>query len=112
MRVNAADRILAFDNMSTKHISGTRDWQEHAIVLDVPPDTSVISFGFILLGKGLAWFSDLKFEAVRPEIAPTDLWPWLSPAYKREADLALQRYSGGKAWSDRLPTQPVNLSLE
>ena len=112
MRVNAADRILAFDNMSTKHISGTRDWQEHAVVLDIPPDTSVINFGLILLGKGLAWFSDLKFEAVRPEVAPTDLWPWLSPAYKREADLALQRYSGGKEWSDRLPTQPVNLSLE
>ena len=57
---------LAFDNMQTSRraITGTTDWKEYEIVLDVPKEATAIYFGMLLTGKGTAWVDDLKLEAV------------------------------------------------
>jgi hypothetical protein len=91
---------------------GTQDWQQYAVVLDVPKDSAVIRLGILLVRKGKVWFDDLKLETVGPEVRVTDIWRWADPAYKKEANLALQRYSLTQEELDRLPGQPVNLQWE
>ncbi|HMQ34402.1 MAG TPA: hypothetical protein PKD53_26945 [Chloroflexaceae bacterium] len=47
MRIDGpGNRTLGFDNMQGRPIQGTRDWERHAIVLDVPPESEVISIAF------------------------------------------------------------------
>ncbi len=65
---------LRFDNMRDRPIRGTTDWKQYTIVLDVPPDSEKITFGLLLVGKGLAWVDDLRFEDVGDEVPTTDPW--------------------------------------
>jgi len=61
MRVDdVLGRPLSFDNMSDRPIVGSSDWAKYEIVLDVPVNSSEISFGVLLDGKGQIWFD--KFE--------------------------------------------------
>lgn len=57
---------VAFDNMSRRSVTGTTDWSEYSVVLDVPKDADSISFGFLLSGVGTVWVmtSELKSSAV------------------------------------------------
>jgi beta-lactamase regulating signal transducer with metallopeptidase domain len=55
---------IAFDNMSTRPIKGTTEWNEYAVVLDVPPEATSIAFGILLTGQGTLWGDDLKIEIV------------------------------------------------
>jgi hypothetical protein len=64
--------VLGFDNMQGRPIKGTRDWQRHEIVLDVPPEADVIGFGIVLSGPGRAWIDGLQFETVGDDVARTD----------------------------------------
>jgi erythromycin esterase-like protein len=52
-------KTLAFDNMQSKQINGTRDWEHFAIELDVPAETININFGLLMPGTGRAWFDGL-----------------------------------------------------
>jgi hypothetical protein len=76
LRVDNADlsKTLAFDNMkdgkTDRAVRGTTDWQRYNIVLDVPAEADVMSFGALLDGTGQVWFDDLKFETVE-ETVPT-----------------------------------------
>ncbi|MEK4563807.1 helix-turn-helix domain-containing protein [Alkalihalobacillus sp. FSL R5-0424] len=71
MRVdNANGDILQFDNMSDRPIKGTTNWNHYSIVLDIPEQSSVLSFGVILAGKGIVWADHFSFEEV-DESTPT-----------------------------------------
>ncbi len=73
MRVDGAgDKVLSFDNMQGRPITGTHDWQEYAIVLDVPQDSTAISFGVLLSGAGHVWLNAVRFNVVGPEEGTTD----------------------------------------
>lgn len=63
---------LAFDNMRDRAISGTTDWQQHTVVLDVAKEATHVAFGVLLSGKGKVWLSDVKFEEVGTDIPTTD----------------------------------------
>jgi hypothetical protein len=52
-------RVLAFDNMSTRGVTGTRDWAQYAIDLDVPANAVNINFGVLQPGTGTAWYDGL-----------------------------------------------------
>nr|QRZ19853.1 hypothetical protein JUJ52_09570 [Virgibacillus sp. AGTR] len=74
MRVdNAFDDVLQFDNMSNRPIKGTTQWNRYTIVLDVPSESSVISFGVILTGQGIIWADQFRFEEVDKNVATTNL---------------------------------------
>src|SRR5690606_4612120 len=74
MRVdNASEDVLQFDNMSNRPIKGTTNWNLYSIVLDVPPESAVISFGIILSGRGQVWVDQLKFEEVDDSVETTSL---------------------------------------
>ena len=63
MRADSAQRPgVAFDNMQSQHVGGTRDWQRYAVELDIPRGASNINFGVLLAGTGNAWFDSLRIE--------------------------------------------------
>ncbi|WP_286765431.1 MULTISPECIES: serine/threonine-protein kinase [Rhodopirellula] len=72
LRVDSAERgTVGFDNMQSRRIEGTNDWQEVQIVLDVPKDASVLTFGAILSGAGRLWVDDLSLAVVDQDVEPT-----------------------------------------
>jgi photosystem II stability/assembly factor-like uncharacterized protein len=62
MRIDGADGTLSFDNMSGRPITGTTDWQEYEIILDVPENSTGIFFGLLMSGTGEAWVDGLRLE--------------------------------------------------
>ena len=64
-------KVLSFDNMQNRGISGTTDWAKYEIVLFVPQDATVISYGAILVGTGQVWFDDIKLEVVEDSVSET-----------------------------------------
>ncbi len=91
MRVVGNDqRVLGFDDMSTRPVRGNADWREAQVILDVEADASAISFGVRLTdGEGKVWIDALRFEEVSPDDPSISIN--LRPA---------------------LPSQPQNLGLQ
>ncbi|WP_264879262.1 AraC family transcriptional regulator, partial [Sporosarcina sp. NCCP-2378] len=89
MRIdNASSDPIQFDNMDSRAISGTTEWNHYAIVLDVPPESMSIHFGVLLIGKGKVWMDGFRFDEVDLNVPLTNM---LS--------------------KERLPKQPSNLSF-
>jgi hypothetical protein len=74
MRVDRANKPVAFYNSVDKPIRGTTDWQKRSVVLDVATDADTIVFGVIDSGKGQVWIDSLAFEQVGTEV-PVDSLP-------------------------------------
>ena len=73
MRVDdVIGRPLSFDNMNDRPIVGNSDWVKFEIVLDVPMNSSEISFGVLLDGKGQIWFDKLEIKIVEMGVPVTD----------------------------------------
>lgn len=67
LRINGAGpdhKMLAFDNMDSRPLTGTTEWTRCEIVLDVPPDSANIAFGFFLIGSGQVWGDAFQLEKV------------------------------------------------
>ena len=62
MRVDGPGGVLEFDNMQDRALSGTTDWTEAAIVLDVPEEAKVLLFGALLSRAGAIDLTRLQFE--------------------------------------------------
>jgi hypothetical protein len=72
MRVDGVyGRTLSFDNMQNRPIKGTCDWVKHAIVLDVPDESTAITFGVLLHGQGRLWVDDFELRPVTTEVPTT-----------------------------------------
>jgi hypothetical protein len=72
MRVDGErGQILAFDNMQNRPITGTRAWETHAVVLDVPEQSFAVALGILLAGTGQVWMADARLEPVGPEVPTT-----------------------------------------
>jgi hypothetical protein len=75
MSVGARDgATLAFYNSQDRKIKGTTGWQERSVVLDVPADAAMITFGVIGAGTGQVWMEPAAFESVGREV-PVDQMP-------------------------------------
>ena len=64
-------QVLAFDNMQDRPIKGTADWQNYAVVLDVPEGATGIFLGVLVNGPGGVWMSDVKIEPVGTDVPTT-----------------------------------------
>jgi len=63
MRVqDAGSQTLSFHNMQNRPITGTTDWQEYEIILEVPQNSASIYYGLLMDGTGEAWFDGLQVE--------------------------------------------------
>lgn len=71
MRVDQGQRMVAFDNMENRKITGTRPWSPCDVVLDVPADATSISFGILLSGTGKVWLNDVSLEVVSSDTPTT-----------------------------------------
>jgi len=65
-------KMLAFDNMCNRRISGTIDWKKYEIVLDIPIGSTNICFGVMLSGSGMLWVDDVQFDEVDQDTPVTD----------------------------------------
>ena len=64
----------AFDNMwPDRIITGTRQWQQHALVVDVPEQSSHIAFGLYHNAKGTVWVDGFKLEVVNKDVPLTGM---------------------------------------
>ncbi len=88
---------LVLDNMEDRPIKGSVDWARYELVIDVPQEGTVISFGVLLNGPGQIWIDDLNFEKVGQEVAVT-------ATYSKPGDTT----SSTLDW----PDNPVNLNFE
>lgn len=75
MRVDSYEqgKMLGFDNMSTRPIKGTSDWQKYEIVLDVSKGSAGIAFGILLSGNGKMWMAEPTLEVVGIDVASTNM---------------------------------------
>ncbi|MGB7084338.1 MAG: hypothetical protein WBD47_02200 [Phormidesmis sp.] len=72
MRVDGAnDQSLSFDNMQNRAITGTTDWTQYVVVLDVPAAAELIAFGVLLAGAGRVWCDRFHFETVSSDTSVT-----------------------------------------
>jgi len=102
-RVDGAGGMLAFDNMASRQVRGTTDWQAVSVVLDVPTDAEAILMGLLLSTDGEAWIDDISLERVGSEVPPTTQYP---PARSPARAAAMTRQY------EALPKQPTNLYFE
>lgn len=74
MRVDEPEGTTSrFDNMDDRKVTGTRDWAERQIVLDVPTAAETVNFGAILAGRGRLWVDDFSLDPVSPDVPTTDM---------------------------------------
>jgi hypothetical protein len=74
MRVDGSQQqSLSFDNMQDRPIKGTGDWHRYDIVLDVPQESTNVSLGILLHGKGKVYLDNVAFETVASTVETTDL---------------------------------------
>lgn len=88
MRVDNGSRQIAFDNMQSRPIKGTTDWNKYEVVLDVPQEATGIFFGVLLSGPGTVWLNNVNFEIVGASVPTT----------------------GGE--TVQMPDEPVNLNFQ
>jgi hypothetical protein len=82
MRVSGADgRMLAFDNMRNRPITGTNDWADYTIVLDVGDVAEEIIFGLLLSLEGQVWMANVHLEIVDTDVPTTDLLAEIAPYF-------------------------------
>lgn len=101
MRVDTDTKVgWAFDDMEDLGVSGTTDWTQYQVVLDVPEDAATIYLGAHLYGRGQVWLDDCRFEVVGDDVPATDG----------------SRYRGGRDRTFSIPPfledEPVNLDFE
>ena len=87
MRVGGVNgKILAFDNMRNRPITGTIDWEHHDIVLDVSEEAKDIIFGFFLSLEGQVWMADVQLEVVDQSVSTTDILEEIEPLFAMNLD--------------------------
>lgn len=90
MRIDDSQQnLIGFDNMETRSIKGTKDWNYYACVLDVPQEADCLNIGMLLTGHGHVWLDDCSFEEVGLDIPVT----------------------GSRNPTEKLPAEPQNLKF-
>ena len=104
MRIDGPGVILAFDNMSSRPITGTSDWRQVSVVLDVPTNAIGIACGALLQAAGDIVVDDFRLDVVGPETPVTNTLSAPAPGGVDSATIA-----NGYA---RQPVSAVNLDFE
>lgn len=71
-RVENDNKTLVLDNMSDRRITGTKDWKEVSLVLDIPDSAKSVSYGVLLEGSGQVWFETPTFHIVDQSVRTTN----------------------------------------
>jgi hypothetical protein len=72
MRIDGPNhKVLGYDNMETRAVTGTTGWTKYEITLQVPPESTRIAFGFFLEPPGKLWGDNFKLERVEGNVLPS-----------------------------------------
>ena len=76
MRIDdAVGRNIRFDNMEDRRkdgaLTGTQDWAERRIVLNVPESADTLHYGFYLRGEGQSWSRGFDLREVDDSVSVT-----------------------------------------
>lgn len=63
---------LTFDNMHDRAMTGSMNWTQKSVEIDVPLNGSKITFGALLHGAGIVFFDDLMIEDIGPSTIVSD----------------------------------------
>ncbi|HEY9228619.1 MAG TPA: hypothetical protein VIP11_18335 [Gemmatimonadaceae bacterium] len=74
MRVDGAGVVFAYDNMGNRTETGTSEWHQVSVVLDVPNDTLGIVIGAMRQGGGTLFIDDMKLETVGSDVPSTNMF--------------------------------------
>lgn len=72
---NAVGSALKLDNMQTRPIVGTTEWNHYSCVLDVPENAAIINIGVLMFGSGQVWLDNIGFQEVDRNTPTTDFTP-------------------------------------
>ncbi|WP_345783702.1 hypothetical protein [Ureibacillus aquaedulcis] len=75
--------------MDNRSISGSTEWNQYTIVLDVPEESTSIYFGVLLIGKGKVWADNFQLVVVDKKTPTTN-----------------------NLHQEILPEEPINLTFE
>ncbi|HNY46921.1 MAG TPA: hypothetical protein PKN64_08185 [Casimicrobium sp.] len=81
-------KVIAFDNMNDRAITGTTDWKNYQVVLPVKDTAATISFGILLAGKGEVQMTDISVEPVSAATPSTEKQ---RPTNKKPSNLNLEK---------------------
>ncbi|WP_457332065.1 hypothetical protein [Rhizobacter sp. P5_C2] len=71
LRADKGGRSVAFDNMQGRALHGSTGWQAIDVVLDIPPGTETLSFGFLTEGAGQADATQFSLDPVGTDVPVT-----------------------------------------
>lgn len=73
MRIDGPTGLLGFDNMIGygRAITGTRDWTQYSVVLDVPNNALGVTIGFLFSGRGTVRLDDIRVDVVDNSVPTT-----------------------------------------
>ena len=98
---DASSTVVAFDNMNVRMIRRATPWTRRAIVIDIPAEAEVISFGGLLNGRGRLWIDDIQITEADAAATPTSRpMPRLSVARPSSAT------------ESSVSAEPLNLDFE
>lgn len=60
LRIDAGQKMLVLDNMSSRGVTGTTGWAPYEITLNADASATSIVFGGLLPGDGTAWFDSFS----------------------------------------------------
>lgn len=60
MREDDEYGFIEFDNMQSRHLNGTNDWQEYSVTLPVNAAGKQLNFGAFVTGTGTAWIDGMQ----------------------------------------------------
>lgn len=110
MRIDGDNKQLGFDNMQDRPIKGTADWKQYEIELDVPPQSTNISYGLLLCGTGTVWLDGIAFEESADKIsAENDLKRSCGVRFQNEKAINLDFSQGlrGRREDKKVDMMPV-----
>ncbi len=94
MRIDGDGKVLAFDNMSSRFVTGTTDWEKYSIELEYDADQAEqIVVGGIVVGQGKLWMDDLQISVGGKDISKAEKYV-KKIEFKAEADTAFNTSSG------------------
>lgn len=95
------------DDMSTRPIKGTIDWQQFSVVINVNKDSRRINFGAFLAGTGTVWLDAAILEIVGDDVASTNI---------SQSKFASRDSGGDNSKANEvlqtLPKSPMNMDFE
>jgi hypothetical protein len=89
------------DRLIIRAVTGNTDWTTKHIVIDIPTNAAVISYGVALAGPGKAWIDNASLELAAPDSRVT--------AFVRTAEMLREN---GTLVPDQLLLAPANLDFE